>query len=136
MAKYSKASTSEDKNNKNTPPDDFYIDWEQYLMNFRFAQETWGFLIKQDIDGIEIDIEESFMKPIGSIAWINSKVFPYSSIPIPMNQRHEDFKAQFKKAGGHIFSEIKFLKNQAEKTPITYQSNYKQDSFYEWTPKE
>lgn len=102
---------------KNIPDEDFAIPWEVYQANIRHVLETWGMLIIQDVDHIQIDIEESFKKPIGSIAWVISKVGNKSCIPVNMNQRHEDFKAAFKKAGGAVFEEIKFLKEQKHKLP-------------------
>jgi|SRR5580693_2398042 hypothetical protein len=97
---------SEEK--ESIPPDTFEIDSYNYAKNRQMVERTWANLKKDNVQNIKIDLEEPFMKPKGSIAWIMSMVGRKSAAPVNMNQSHETFKAQFNKAGVQIFHEIKF----------------------------
>jgi hypothetical protein len=105
-----------DDNQKNNVPDEnFEVSWEVYEKNKWYIKETWKNLQEAKVENIEIQLEESFIKPRGSIAWIILLTGNKSCIPVNMNQPYEAFKEAFKKTGNQIFSKIKFLENYPKK---------------------
>jgi len=104
--------TKPEEKKNNVPDDDFRISMDEYKLNLWFAQETWKNLQASNVQDINIHIEESVIKPRGCIAWICSRVGNKSIIPVSMNIPYEEFKKRFRKAGGIIFQEIKYLENK------------------------
>lgn len=95
-------------NKENGPDKDFEVSFIQYDMNLWFVEKTIHALQDVHVPFITIHIERGAVPPIGTIAWVNSKIGKKSSIPVAMNQYHDVLKKEFIKAGGRIFREINY----------------------------